>query len=107
LDAARLAAQQFFAAVLPAPAPPGRMREQPKLGGPPLIKIRGGWWRRRKLRRRLRQLWQLTQNQAPGRMTSHDFARLLGELRRLRAMVAAGDLHFERPHRPGKVARSV
>jgi hypothetical protein len=68
------------------------------LGRPPRVHARGGWWQRRRLRRRVGRLWQLARGPAAGagRVSPVAFRRLLGELEALKAALADGSLNLSK-----------
>jgi hypothetical protein len=86
-EAAREAARQWFAAAGLAPAGTG-----PR----PDVAVRGGWWRRWRLRRQVGRLWRLAGGSAPVRVSRRGFRRLVARLRQLRAEVDGGGLRLGR-----------
>lgn len=64
-------------------------------GHRPAVIARGGWWRRRSLRKLFTDVWRLAEAEAPAGLSQGEFRRLLRKLERLRAAVAVGDLRLE------------
>ena len=59
---------------------------------PPRLAIRGGWWQRRRIRRRMAHLWQLARGEAPARVSPTALRRWLRELDELRTAMANGTI---------------
>jgi hypothetical protein len=100
-DAARIAAQHFFAVSLPSPGlGNGTPERTPALNAPPRVVAKGGWLRRRRHRRFVRILWRLAHDPTPRRIAPDRFAQLLAKLKTLKAALVAGDLRLERIDHP-------
>jgi hypothetical protein len=88
-EAARGVARSAFAAAgLPEP-PPGERRPRPR------VVVRGGWWRRWRVRRRVEELWRLAYGKRPPRLRLSGWNRLLRDAEELRAGLADGTIRLE------------
>jgi hypothetical protein len=59
---------------------------------PPRLVVRGGWWRRRSLRRRFQRLWCLARGTAPFPVGPRHLRSVLTDLGEVKAALAAGEL---------------
>jgi hypothetical protein len=58
----------------------------------PPLRVRGGWWRHRKLRRQVQQLWRLAYGIQPERITARQLAQLSADMNAVRTALADGTL---------------
>jgi hypothetical protein len=92
-ESAQVLARQFFAAAgIPGPPPEAPGADAP--GSPPRLLVRGGWWRRRALRRQVLHLWRLAFGPTPVRVSPAALTRLSRELDELKAALADGSLRM-------------
>jgi hypothetical protein len=63
----------------------------------PQIHVSGGWWRRRRLERLVRRLWETAYGEKPVPVSARDFTRLAADLDEVQAALAAGTLRLEFP----------
>ena len=84
----RLARQCFEAAGIPM-----------TVASAPRIVVRGSWWHRWRVRRRVERLWELARGTAPARIPPHALKRWLRELDGLKSALANGTIELmgERP----------
>jgi hypothetical protein len=71
--------------------------KEPWLGhgaGPPRVVV-AGWWRRRRLARQVRSLWELAYGTAPVPVPPHKFPRVAAAVEEVQAALASGTLRFE------------
>jgi hypothetical protein len=59
---------------------------------PPRLAIRGGWWQRRRVSRRVWQLWQLARGESPAHISPTALRRWLRELDELKTAMANGTI---------------
>ncbi len=90
-EPARALAQQFFESVLGQPwRAPGVSPGMPLPGH----QATGGWWRRRRLGKQLRHLWQVAFAAVGAQVSRQGFARVTAEIAELKAALARGTLRF-------------
>jgi hypothetical protein len=66
----------------------------------PQVQASGGWWRRRRLERLVRRLWQMAYGEKPVPVSARDFTRLATDLDEVQAALAAGALRLDFPPDP-------
>jgi hypothetical protein len=88
-EAAHLLARQVFESAGLTPA---------QRDTPPAVEVRGGWWQRRRWRRRVNELWRLACAAAPGRVSPGQLAKLARQVTGLHAALAAGTVRLSPQH---------
>jgi hypothetical protein len=85
-DAARIAAQQFFATLPDAAV---------HATSAPQIQANGSWWRRWALRREVKRMWELAESRTSRRYSASQFVHLLARIEHLRTALATSHLRLE------------
>jgi len=93
-EAGRTLARQFFEAV-----PSTGMGIQ---GRPPRVLVAGGWWRRWRLQRQVRQWWEVAYGRRAVRISPRRLARLAEQLNEAKKDLAQGTWRFAEPNKSGR-----
>jgi hypothetical protein len=62
------------------------------VGATPPVRVRGGWWRHRQLRRQVQELWRLAYGSQPERVSARRLAQLSADMNAVRTALANGTL---------------
>lgn len=96
-EAARALARQCFDGAFRDTAAVELSQLAAEWGEPPRVLVSGGWWRRWRLGKQARRLWQLAYDPLPVAVSAREFTQLVHEARAVRTALADGTVRIEPP----------